>query len=183
MLAKQQVIDILRAEISTEDELVLGKESESAWLFHTVDKKYLKTRDPQYIPLGSSKGLIQKADGKVHWFNWRWTDEESLKICDLGYFKYDHWDLEITRVLDESLALKYLSQLELESVVREGAHGVFVTTRTRLSSERLAQILKNAPVRFFLGDARMKWKILETFKSQAAFTYQLSEHDWGTKCV
>jgi hypothetical protein len=180
MLTKQQALDIARAQLASGDDILENRteESDTAWLF-TFGQK-----DRRNVTLGGGGlCLVHKVDGKAHLFNTHPMYADALRVCELGYLKYEHWVIEVTSVQDEAVAVKYLSRLELESVVREGSHGVYVTTRTRLPDERLGQSLKNLPARFYLHDVWRIWKILESFKDQTAFIYRLAEHDWDAKCV
>lgn len=191
MLTKEQAIAKIRSALPANSEFTLGvsAETERVFLFHPVMKVAVRAEEPEETVFGYSTcwWLVERESGTLRYIEAAQildSAEAILHVFELGYFRFDHWDIEVTSVQDVSVAVEWLSRLEIESVTREGANGVYLNKRNRYTPAQLRQKLESLPARFYIGAMIcFKWKLMESLKQQTAFSYCLSEHDWQTNCT
>ena len=120
--------------------------------------------------------MVEKSTARIHNFGSAFPLEENLKIYELGYFEYSNWDIEIQEVKDEKKAIDYLSSLNLSYVIPEEAHDVTWKIAQKYTRNQITQKLHKLPTKFNIGRIYFQYLVLESFKTQDAFSYELLEN-------
>ena len=176
MLTKNQAIALVRAKLPEDMDIMEDQtiEKEYGWVIFSQSKKYIETGNSRYGYIGSGGELVEKSTGRIHEFGSAFTLKENLKIYELHYFKYSNWDIEIKEVKNEIKTIDCLSSLNLGYVIPEKAHGVTWRIVQRYTRKQLNQKLKKLPARFNIGTIYFQYLVLESFKNQDDFSYELS---------
>ena len=178
MITKKEAIKKVRSSLDEDMDVIVDNiiEREYGWVLFPQSKEYIQSGDPMSAFIGSGGVLVEKTTGKTYEFGSAYSIEENLKIYELGYFQYEDWDIEITKVNRENEAIDRLAKLDIRYVVPEEEHGVVWKIPQIYTKKQLKTKLRILPVKFNLGNVYFVWEELESFKKQNAFEYQLSEN-------
>jgi len=178
MIVREQAIALVIAKLPEDMDVMEDQtiEKEYGWVIFSQSKKYIATGNFLYKYIGSGGELAEKSTGRIYEFGSAFALEENLKIYELGYFEYLNWDIEIKKVQDERKAIDYLSSLNLSYVIPEEAHGVIWRIAQKYTRQQLKQKLQKLPTRFNIGGIYCQYLVLESFKDQNTFSYELLEN-------
>jgi hypothetical protein len=179
MITKEEAIKKVRDMLGEDMDVMLDNivEKEYGWVIFPQSKKYIQTKDPLFIAIGSGGILAEKTTGNTYEFGSAYSTDQNLRIYELGYFQYENWDIEIFKVINKSETIEHLSKLDISYVVPEEEHGTVWKIPKKYINEQLKNKLKSLPVRFNLGNVYFRWEQLESLKTQSDFEYQLSENE------
>ena len=155
MVTKQEAIKIVQDTLFEDEELLLDSiiERENDWVI------FYQTKES--ISFGI---LIEKATGRAFGFG-----------KDLGFLKRKNQDIVIIKVRNKRKTTKHLMKLRIHYMVEKynAVWGVYHTFTYR----QIKRKLKSLPVRFNLGYVDDDcYEVLESFKEQSDFEYQLFEN-------
>jgi hypothetical protein len=178
MLTKKEAIEKVRASLGEGMDVMLDTiiEKEYGWVIFPQTKEFIQTSDPNLMAIGSGGILIEKKTGKAYEFGSAYSTDQNLLIYELGYFRYKNWDIEISRVINMSETIGYLSKLDIRYVVPEEAQGTVWNIPKKYTDGQLKDKLKSLPAKLNLGNVYFRWEQLESLKKQNAFEYRLSEN-------
>jgi len=178
MIAKEEAVKKVRAMLGEDMDVIPDNiiEKEYGWVIFAESKEYMQTKDPVSMAVGSGGILIEKETGNTYEFGSAYSTEQNLQIYELGYLRYENWDIVITKVTNRNNTIENLSRLDVVYVMPEEDHGTVWKIPGKYTSEQLNNRLKSLPARFNLGNLYFKWEVLESFKRQNDFEYQLSEN-------
>lgn len=178
MITKEEAIKKVRGTLSEDMDVILDKiiEKEYGWVIFSQSKEYIRTKDPIFMAIGSGGILVEKATGNTYEFGSAYSTDQNLQIYELGYFLYENWDIEVTKVINKDKTIEHLSDLGITYVVPEEEHGTVWRIPRVYTNEQLGNKLKSLPARFNLGNVYFRWEQLESLKTQSDFEYQLSEN-------
>ena len=175
MLNKEEAIKIVTLALPENMDIIQDAtvEMHYGWVFFSQTKQYIESRDFRHQAIGSGGTLVEKTTGNTYNFGSAFSLEDNLKIYELGYFKHKNWDISINTVRNEAKTIKLLSQLDLSYTVPELAYGEVWNISTKYSAIQLRDKLKQLPAIFNIGSIYFQWEIIESYKKQSAFTYNL----------
>jgi len=175
MITREQAVELLRSQLP--DALDIDEtqfvEREYGWVFFPQSKDFLRGGDLKAFMISEGCTLVERATGRRIHFRSGFSVEESLRIYELGYLTYENWDIEITSVVDMKRSVDLLLTLDLTFVVPEEAYGEVWRIPQEYTGAQIRARLGTLPTQFNVGSLYSRWEILESFKSQDAFTYQL----------
>jgi hypothetical protein len=176
MITKEEAIKKVRGTLSEDMDVMLDNiiEKEYGWVIFPQSKEYIGTKDPMFMAIGSGGVLVEKETGNTYEFGSAYSTDQNLRIYELGYFQYENWDIVITKVMNEGKTIERLSKLDISYFIPEDEHGTVWKIPQKYTNEQLKNKLKSLPVRFNLGNVYFRWEVLESFKEQNDFEYQLS---------
>ena len=179
MITKEEAIKKVRDTLSEDMDVMLDHivEKEYGWVIFSQSKEYIRTNDWKCMLIGSGGTLVEKAIGNTYEFGSAYSTDENLRIYELGYFKYENWDIEIFKVIKKTETIEHLSRLGIMYVVPEEEHGTVWKIPKTYTTEQLKNKLKSLPTRFNLGNVYFRWEELEFLKTQRDFEYRLSENE------
>lgn len=175
MITKEQAIESVRSDLEDGLDVMLDSiiEKDYGWLIFSQSKEYIETGNILYMVVGSGGTLIEKESGRKIQLGSAYSTEKNLEIYEKGYFRFDNWDIVITRVNDLRRTIDYLGKLDISYVIPEEAHGEVWKIAKGYTDKQLKSKLETLPVRFNLGDVYFLYKRLESLKKQKDFIYQL----------
>ena len=95
-------------------------------------------------------------------------------VYELGYLRYEDWDIVIIKVINKRKTIKHLMKLGINYAVPEKEYVYNIYTYREIKHK-----LKSLPVRFNLGGVYLYadcCEALESLKEQNDFEYQLLEN-------
>ena len=167
MVTKEEAIKIVRDTLPEDEDVLLDSviERENGWVIFYQTKEYIKTTNP--MAMVSSGGiLVEKATGRAFEFGY-----------DLGFLQRENRDIVIIKGINMRKTTKHLMKLGICYVVPEKEYNAVWKTYPFYTYRQIKHKLKSLPVRFNLGyvDADC-CEVLESFKEQSDFEYQLFEN-------
>jgi Immunity protein 35 len=178
MITKEQAIKSIKKDLDDDMDILYDAiiEKEYGWLIFCQSKKYIQTKDPLDMMVGSGGTLVEKESGRKYEFGSAYPPDENLKIYELGYLKHDNWDLVITKVNDIKEAAENLHRLGITYVKVEESGGDIWKIPQSYNHKHFKQALETLPARFNLGETYFEWEKFEALKRQSAFEYSLEEN-------
>jgi hypothetical protein len=179
MISKEEAINKVRDTLCEHEDVILDAiiEKEYGWVIFSQTKKYIKLGDERYMSLGSGGTLVEKNTGNTYEFGSAYSTDENLRIYELGYLQYENWDIAIHKVRNINNTINHLLKLGICYVVPEEECDIVWKIPKKYTAGQFKNKLKSLPARFRLGGVYYSWKVLESFKEQSDFEYQLSENE------
>jgi hypothetical protein len=178
MLTRNDAIDAVRKTLPI-DFVVLEEhiiEREYGWVIFSQTKRYVETKDPTYMAIGSGGTLVEKNTGRLIQFGTAHSTEINLKIYEAGYFAYDAFDLVVNAISNLEEAIGFLGELRITYVKPEVESGTTWRIPKEYSAQQLRDRVRNLPCRFNLGSLYFEWQVIERMKSSASLKFELKEN-------
>lgn len=177
MIDISQAMKILKKKLPDEYTIVRDEtiEKDYGWVFFIQSKDYLITKKAGDLIFGNGGYLIEKATGKLYKLPSCYSYEINLLIYELGYFKYEEWDLEIIKVTDKRKAINIIYELDLSYTLEEKISGIIWKTPRDYDRKIIQSKLNDLPTRFNLGNIYSQWESIYKLERQEAFQYKLVE--------
>jgi hypothetical protein len=172
--AVQSISRNLDSNMEVHSEAIIEKDY--GWLIFSWSKNGLQTPGELKMDLGAGGTLVEKETGRTFPFGSVFPTDVNLRIYEMGYLRYDNWDIEVTKVHDENNAVRLLSKLKVEYRKPQKGYDVSWSIPSTFTAAQLKEKLGELPARFNLGEVYTKWKTLELFKDQSVFEYELLEN-------
>lgn len=178
MITKNEAIEKVKSSLDEDFDIMQDAiiEKKYGWLIFAQTKDYIRTKNPIYSVIGSGGTLVEKATGRCIEFGSAYSTEENLEIYERGYLKYDNWDLVVLKAKEVEKTLDYLQRLDLTYVIPEGEFGEVWRIPKKYTRQELRRKLSTLPVVFNIGSCYFRWDVLESYRQQHAFSYELKEN-------
>lgn len=179
MITKEEAIKMIRDTLPEDQDVMLDYviEKEYGWVIFYQSKEYIQTNNFNSMLVGSGGILVEKATGNTYEFGSAYSTDQNLRIYELGYLQYENWDIEVIKVINKSRTIEHLSKLHIQYVVPEKEHDTVWVIPKEYSPEQIRHKLNSLPVKFNLDGVYLGcWEVLESFKEQNDFEYQLFEN-------
>ena len=175
MLTKAEALELLLREIPADCDVMEEATIERpyGWLFFIQGKRFIETRDPRDMLVGSGGILVESDGGRCVKFGSRYTTNINLKIYEAGYLDHDDFDLIISAISNLDEAMELLRDLRIRFVTPEVAYGVTWRIPKQYSASQLHQRLLKLPCRFNLGSLYFRYEVLELMKNSACLKFEL----------
>ena len=175
MITIKEAIESVRADLDDEMDVIVDSilEKEYGWVIYSQTKKYIETGSISHMAVGSGGVLVEKPTGRKIQFGSAYPTDKNLEIYEKGYFKYENWDVVVTRVNNLRRTINFLDNLDITYVEPEEAHGTVWKIPQKFTHKQFKSKLSKLPVRFSIGKVYFQYDTLESLKQQNDFIYSL----------
>lgn len=147
MITFEEAEIIAKNKISSEHSIVKKIKKPYGWYFFSQHNEFIRTRNIQYLEVGSGGFIVEKETGRVVEFGSAYSLEKNFEIYEKG-FAYKKYDLTILKVNDLNSAIRNLKKLSMRFVIPEFENGVWWEIPQEYSEKQIKEILQNLPYTF-----------------------------------
>lgn len=172
--AKQIALDKIGPECALfEDEII---EKPYGWYFCYQSKAYVASGDLSDFLVGSGGFIVEREDGRIFNFGSAFTLERNLAAYEAG-FRFELYDLTITRVfnLEETVAL--LHKLNMTYVISEVENGTVWRIPREFSKTELRTRLTSLPHTFAGHNFYFRVEVFGLIDAAECCDYHLEKHN------
>jgi hypothetical protein len=145
------------------------------WYFYAQSKEYIETGDILKQMVGSGGFLVERESGRILNFSSADSVENWLKSYEKG-FKYEAYDLTVSRIYDLLQTVQILAKLGMQYVIPEWEDGVEWKISKFYTEKELRDTLSKLPYTFRNQSFRHRVKVFEELDVARCCEYLLSEH-------
>lgn len=149
------------------------RELASGWYFAFQTRAYLATGDENEMLVGNGGFVISKEDGRIFDFSSAFPLERNIAFYEAG-FRYDSYDLTVTRIHDFDRTLQFLLKLRLRRMPNEVTGALIWEPPKNYDAEDLASALRDLPKTFRKQNLNSAADLFQQIDTAGCCEYQLN---------